>query len=200
MARPRQHHYQDPRRPGLVCEDALLGRTTTNFLLRYVVRIEVQHGGDIGMSIFELLENRVGRVLIRGDRHIGKARRDPILISSVDPVLEPIHRGLTRQVDTRDRQLIADRLETGVATQRIADVGIPIPTRHLNDTLFEQINRRVIYAIWMPTICYCLNDPIPKAAPLRCRWSRCPRRRRLQPACQKHLRKTSSVFYLDLPQ
>ena len=54
--RPCQHHHEDPRRDGLVCKDVPYRWTTTKVHLRHVARIEVQYGGDVGMSAFELLQ------------------------------------------------------------------------------------------------------------------------------------------------
>ena len=56
VARPGQHHHEDPRLDGLVCEDVLYRGTSPKVHLRHVARIEVQHGRDVGMSVFELLE------------------------------------------------------------------------------------------------------------------------------------------------
>ncbi len=64
--RPGQHHHEDPRRDGLVCEDVLYRWTTPKVHLRHVARIEVKHGGDVGMSAFELLEKTPdGRIRAR---------------------------------------------------------------------------------------------------------------------------------------
>ena len=56
LARLCQHHLEDPRRVGLVCEDVLYRGTPPKVHLRHVARIEVQYCGDLGMIAFELLQ------------------------------------------------------------------------------------------------------------------------------------------------
>lgn len=47
----------------LVGEDVLYRGTTPEVHLRHVARIEFQHGGDVGMRVFELLEKTTdGRI------------------------------------------------------------------------------------------------------------------------------------------
>ena len=54
--RPFQHYHKVRRRGELACEDVLYRGTTPEVHLRHVVQVEVQHGGDVGMSVFELVE------------------------------------------------------------------------------------------------------------------------------------------------
>ena len=49
-----------------MCEDVLCCWTTPNVQPRHVARIKVKHGGDIGMSVFELLEKTPDRRIRAG--------------------------------------------------------------------------------------------------------------------------------------
>ena len=70
---------------------------------------------------------------------------------------------MTGQGRTGDRQAVARRLEGRVLAQRMAIVGILIPTGYLKHALMDQVCQRVLYVPWVPTVAYRLDDAIQNA-------------------------------------
>ena len=93
-----------------------------------------------------------GGLFVRGDEEVDKGLVDAIQIAPGNPVFEPAHRGLTGQGRTGDRQAVARRFEGRVLAQRMAIVGILMPTGYLKHALMDQVRQRVRYIPWVPTV------------------------------------------------
>ena len=115
---------------------------------------------DLVFGVIDIQQDGLGRLLVRGDEEVDKGLGDAIQIAPGNPVFEPAHRGLTGQIRTGDRQAVARRLEGRILAQRMAIVGILIPTGYLKHALMDQVRQRVLYIPWVPTVAYRLDDAI----------------------------------------